>query len=243
MNEKEIMRRLLEKFRFTAPLPDDVRRGMPARRKSGLVSILRMKRKYGVFIAPVIWFFFLARRLGVPMSVAKCTVIVWAIIILMTGAATTGAVYAVKLLAPVESAPEAPAVPGKGGEVRADARSVSSSPGVEEPPASLGVVPFEFVGADAELAEKVTRKIGGRLIGSRGAGKVVYSGGPAGSRKAKTLLLGTVVKLGDGYRITARVVDTASSRILVFASEKISSAGEADEACERITAKVQGAVE
>jgi hypothetical protein len=243
MNEREILRRLLEKFRFTAPLPDDVRRGVPARRKSGLVSILRMKKKYGMFIAPVIWFFFLARRLGMSITVAKCTVIVWSIIILMTGAATTGAVYAVKRFVSAESAPEAPAVPGKGGAVQADARAVSASPGAEEQPASLGVVPFEFVGAEAGLAEKVTRKIGGSLIGSRGARKVVYVGGPAGSRKAKTLLLGTVVKLGDGYRITARVVDTASSRILVFASEKISSVEEIEGACVKISGKVQGAVE
>lgn len=243
MNGKDIIQRLFEKFRFAEPMPDDVRRGMPNRKKAGLVSILRMKKKYGIFTAPVIWLFFLARRMGITLSMAMSSLVVWSFIILIIGSTTIGLVYTVKYFLQRDPVAETEVAPGND-VLKADGKNAfpAASHG-EGPPVSLGVVPFEFVGVDPVLADQVTRKIGGRIIVSRGARKVVYVGSTGGATKAKSLLLGAVVRVGGGYRITARVVDSSSTRIIAFASENISSVEELDDACGRISAKVQGAVE
>ncbi|HPA70655.1 MAG TPA: FlgO family outer membrane protein [Spirochaetota bacterium] len=244
MTEKDTMRRLMEKFRFAAQLPAGVRKGIPAGKKSGLVAILRARDRYGVFVAPVIGLFFLARRMGISLSMAKCTLIIWGMVVMAASTAASGVVYAVKHYR--ESPTAASALPGmavrKDAAPPAEKKSDSLVPAMEPAP-GLGVVPFEFIGVDADLAETVTKKIGEGLIGARGARKVAYIGRSCSSGMAKRLLLGTVVKLGDGYRITARVVDASSSRIISFASEKIASIDEIEGACGRISQKVQGAVE
>jgi len=244
VSEKEIIPRLMEKFRFAEPLPVEVRKTISARKKSGLVAILRARNRYGVFIAPAIWLFFLARRTGISLSMAKCTLIIWGIVVMAASTAATGVVYAVKHYR--DSPAAAAALSGVA--IRQDAappaeKKIDSPVPVVEPAPGLGVVPFEFIGVDADFAETVTKKIGEGLIGSCGARKVAYVGRSCSAGMSKRLLLGSVVKLGDGYRITARVVDAATSRILLFASEKISSADEIDSACGRMLLRVRGAVE
>jgi len=245
MNEKISLESLLSSYKFTEPVPPEIRKRMHASRKQTIVHILKKNRQYGIIPFLVLSLFFLARKTGITLSVMKATIAAWTAVILTTVTITGAAVYTVHYIvekcSPVETDMRQPSVPAA---VPVPQKQVTRE--TEKAPAIIyhvGILPFENIGVDSTIARKITTGIKAELA-SRLPGKriAIFSSADTDTHIIKNMLMGSIIRFGEGYRITARIIDPVSSKIVLYTSTEIRSEDDIPAVCQSFSGNIAGKV-
>ncbi len=243
MNHLETMDKILDRYKFRKDIPDAAKKNIERSKKDTLKAILKKNGTYGIITSLIISVFLFAKKTGIPLSIVKCTIIVWTAIALGTGMIAGGTFYTVTSILPPAGTPvleeRAPV-----SEKTADTQEKSGivSPATHDTQASavlpyeIGIMPFESSNLDASLRERATGGVTRRLVMIRGADKV----GMVGRRQADRLLLGSIEKLNTSYQITLRVVEAKTTKIILFLNERAESEDTIEDACRRLSEKVSG---
>lgn len=70
MNEATRLNELLDKYRFTEPVPDAVRKSMIKSRKRVLIACLKKVNNYSIFFGAALFFYFLAKKIKLDISLS-----------------------------------------------------------------------------------------------------------------------------------------------------------------------------
>jgi hypothetical protein len=241
MNEKISLESLLSEYKFTEPLPPEVRKGMLKSRKKTIVHILKKHRQYGLMTFLILSLFFFARKTGITLTLMKATVAAWTAAILTTVAVTGAAVYTVHRIIEKNKPPETelhqasePVTVQTGGK--------DGTPQAASAPVIIyhvGIIPFDSSGVDTSVARTITAALKAELS-SRLPGKkiAVFPSNDTEDHIIKNMLMGSVIRFGEGYRFTARIIDPVSSKILFYKSVEIHSENDIPEACRNFSGEI-----
>lgn len=247
MNHLETMDKILERYKFRKDIPDAAKKNIERSKKDTLKAILKKNGSYGIITSLIISVFLFAKKTGIPLSIVKCTIIVWTAIALGTGIVAGGTFYTVKSILPPAGNPaleeRAPV-----SEKTADTQEKSGivSPATHDTqaaavlPYEIGIMPFESSNLDAALRERATGGSTRSLVMIRGTDKVGMVGRGSSGRQADRLLLGSIEKLNTSYQITLRVVEAKTTKIILFLNERAESEDTIEDACRRLSEKVSG---
>lgn len=253
---------VLQKYKFDMPVPEDVRSKSFQARKNILTNILKTKKKYSIFVLLVLKFYFLLKHLGISLSVATTAIVVGTLVTITTSATAIGSYIAVKHIVRsgeprVELHQEKPEPdnPSRSAQkelpeklktdtvVRVEKPPIRKTPREEvtSKPAfySIGITSFEYEDDTGPLAKKVTRTLHRELVRLKGKNSVAYVSSK-NKNKIKNYLLGSVIKYGKLYRVTARVVNKKTSQVILYQTETANSEADLDAACKRLSEKVAG---
>ena len=245
MNQLDIMRSLLKKFRFEEPVPSDVRDILRVARKETLFEIFRRYRKRSIYVVMVMNVFFSVRRFGISISVAKSMIVVTVGTVISAALISFGSYYMINRF--LEESPRADETVSAVAPlsnvtmVRSDKRAERKETDIRSDPNvrySLGVIPFQSAKEYRAAGKIVNSTIFRELLLKKGKGKVVFVTGPSVRKQSDNLVMGSVIQIGGSYRISARLVEAKSSRILSYVTESAGNENDIGPACKRIAGKI-----
>ena len=103
---------VLTKFKFTTPVPHDIRERSGAMVKPALQATLKKLNRYSFLSSLVLGVFFFSRRFGPGLTITQSSVAVALSAVMAAGAVTTGGYYTVKVLKDKPASVEAPSPDG-----------------------------------------------------------------------------------------------------------------------------------
>ncbi len=213
-NEMQLLQALLDKYRFTRPVPPGVRGRILARKRRNFVAIMKKLGRHNIVLGAFLVVYFLLRRIGIVATLKQCGVVLVAASLFTAAGAGVGGYIAVKHLldAPVkveEGVKDDAAHPGPVLDAEKDRPAPDDAPPpLREVKNAMSLQPFEADGAPAEDTALVSNALRSELVRLRGIANVLTAGTPA-----RLILIGTVRRMGGGYTLTARVVDRETGRI------------------------------
>jgi hypothetical protein len=176
MNHLERMDTILDRYKFRKNIPEATKKNIERSKKKTLKAILKNNGKYGIITSLIISVFLFAKKAGIPLSIIKCTIVVWTAIALGACMIAGGTFYTVKLILPRADAPvleeRAPvsekteASQEKSGTVSAPAHDTTAAAVL---PYEIGIMPFESSNLGASLRERATGGVARSLVTIRGA--------------------------------------------------------------------------
>lgn len=243
MSRTEKLNEVLTKYRFTGPVPPDVRKAMEKSKRKTLAGILRGKGGFGLVVFLSVSLYALLKKTGISVTITKCTVAVWCSLVIIAAAAVSGGTYLavrhITAVVPLEI--NSPAVPD-------ESETEGRQPAPAQPTAGqgrfvydIGIAGFES-GADAgiasELSEALQRILAARTPGMRIG--IVKRGTPGPS--ARLMLAGSLIRLEHSYRVTARLIDAKSSKIITMTSVTMESGDGVESTGKKIVDTIAGAI-
>jgi hypothetical protein len=93
-NVAGLLKEVIRKYKLEQPVPDQVRSYLHAVKRSVLVDVLRKSGNYGFYFGLLLRIYFLARKMGIAISLATCTAAFWIFFIAAATSASFGA-YAI----------------------------------------------------------------------------------------------------------------------------------------------------
>ena len=75
MNQRDILRQVITKYKLDKPIPVKAQKEMLTARKDTLIEILKRNKKYSIFLFSVISLFFWIKRFGLSLSILKSAII------------------------------------------------------------------------------------------------------------------------------------------------------------------------
>lgn len=258
MKEEQKLIKILQKYKFDMPVPEDVRSDSFRARKDILVNIFKTKKKYSFFVFLVLKLYFLLKHLGISFSVAASSIIVGTLLVITTSATAIGSYIAVKHI--VDTGKPGAEIQQENDELDNSSKSAgtklpenektvvqSEKPPVTETPKkdvtlepafySIGITNFDYEEDTGPLAKKVTRTMHRELVRLKGNSTVTYVSSK-NKNKIRNYLVGSVIKYGEIYRVTARLVSKKTSQVILYQTESANSEAELDAACKRLSLKV-----
>jgi len=240
MKPGTLLRKILSRYRLDHPVSESGRQRMLSARQRTLTMIMKNKGKYGIFFALVLKIFYLARGSGIPLSVAKSAMAAATLLLVTTGAISTGTYYTVKYIqheiktSVLEKPPAF--IPADGKELPAG----NTSPAPVQYDIAIGK--FQSPGSESRLADALEDDLRTRLSRMRGNEKVIMlSKLPPGAEKLpRYLLLGSIIPMGEHVRVSARLVEISTSKIVVYVSQTIDGEENIHEAGKAIAGRVAG---
>jgi hypothetical protein len=232
------------KYRFTEPLPEDVRRHLRTSKRRQFNLTMKRIGGYSTLFALVANLFFVLKRFGLGVTIVKSAILL-GIAVMTTAGFFALTVYWVAF----RGAPDPAALNGAR-ERAVGIVSERAVPQVEEAaqePAAviedrIGVQAFSATNLPYSRAAGVSDRLVRGLAGLRGGDRVVNLRFGRGGKKSGMMLLGSVEDAGGVYVITARVVSVKDSRILFYDSETVRSEDLLEGACDRLANKIYSAI-
>lgn len=242
--------RVLTKYDFLNPLPQDVRKHMLSGQRKSLNDVLKRTGKLNLFFAGALFLFFLFKKIGIKISILKSVVIVGTATVIAAGSVSTGAYVVVKSYI-FEKEPIRQEVPEDDTQRKKSAlpektiKAVNNDKVVRPEeyiiPAKKNTLAFTaFKSNNAEntiisAANSIFKK---ELISLRGPENIKSSPLHAG-----ILVLCSIDKAGSQYYINAKIVDKDMGRILFIVSEQAGSKSAVLETCRKIARKISARLE
>ena len=241
IGKTELLEKLLIQFRFTRPIPAEVRNRIKENKKRQFVLILKKTGGYSLVFGLVASLFFTLKKLGVGITIIKSALI---LTVSATAAATliTAGIYtSVKYLTQHKNKENAclDITDKKASFTIKD----EAEPFLTTDPAAviaqrIGIQVFTAVNTDKALSPAVTDAIAEELMRLRGKNYTVNIRKSTNTKRYRMMLIGSVEQRGSSLAITARVSDVDDSKILFYASEPVSSADRTDAACKVLARKI-----
>ncbi len=240
MKPGTLLQKILNRYRLNHPVSESGKQRMFSARQKTLAMIMKNKGKYGLFFALVLKIFYLARRFGIPLSVAKSAMVATTALLVTTGAITTGTYYTVKYIQHELKTNVLEEIP-------AFTPADSEEPSIKNtPPApvryDIAIGKFQSSGSGSKLASALEDDLRTRLSRMRGKEKVIMlSKLPPGAKKLpRYILLGSIIPMGEHVRVSARLVEISTSKIVVYVSQTIDGKENIQEAGKAIAGRVAG---
>jgi hypothetical protein len=226
MSASEILKAVIEKYELSEPVPQDVRISMIKSRKRNLILILNQDAKGGLFVSAVVSLFLWVKKLGISISIIKSAIAVSMALIIGAGLITAAGLYTAGMVVNY-FADEKQTID------RID--NVSTVP--EEKPVSpvvqdilfysVAVSMVEMEDAPDKLISDFTTKVISELRNIKGAKAAIDIKKLDKYHKADKILTISIIKLdektsssdtGSIYRISAKIVNSNNSRVLMYSS-------------------------
>jgi TolB-like protein len=240
MKPNTILQKILSRYRLHHPVSESGRQRMFSARKKTLAVIMKNKGKYGIFFAVVLKIFYLSRRFGIPLSVAKSAMVATTALLVATGGVATTTYYTVKYIQHELKTTVSEEIP-----------AFSPVDGIEHPVISTLPAPVEYdiaIGkfqssvSDGNLADALEDDLKTRLSRIRGKEKVIMLSKlpPDAKKLPRYLLLGSIIPMGENVRVSARLVEMSTSKIVVYVSQTIDGEENIHEVGKAIAGKIAG---
>ena len=251
MNRADTLARVLDKYKLSHPIPAELQQGMMKAQKRSLVEILKKNKKYSLFSMMSLGLYFWLRRSGIGISLAKCMIITSLASLAAASFLIGGTYYALQHISSMNQKPlesPAPSVPktalpasedvhppndrGEQKEEKAAAPAVTIIP--------LGFKPLTASAADSDIASPLTKTLLKELRKLKGRKNVILLKGGEGKEKVQMMLLGSLSRRGEEYRVSARLIDTESSEVLYSFTEGLNKKEQMGELCRDMAEKIAG---
>lgn len=240
MNRADTLRKILWKYKLQRPLPPELKKRILRYRKDTLSAILKRRTPRFFIMMAAAAVFLWAKRMGITLSFLKSAAVAGAVSVAAAGVAVTGAVYTVKKLSsPAPARIEVPAPENKE-EIKSGAEdSTRLIPMVRDPSVvktRIAVLPFEFMSDDGAAAREARARITDGLLHARKGVELVSAESPGNS----LLIMGIVIREGDEYVVSVRLVQRADSQIVLLATERARGRDGLQSACRAIVDRIAG---
>ncbi|MFW5862392.1 MAG: hypothetical protein ACOCWZ_09075 [Spirochaetota bacterium] len=238
MKPGTLLQQILNRYRLNHPVSESGRQRMFFARQKALVMIMKNKGKYGIFFAVVLKVFYLSRRFGIPLSVAKSAMVATTALLVATGGIATTTYYTVKFIQHELKT----TVPD---ELPAFTRDVNNEPPVKKTshaPAryDIAVGTFQSSSTGSNLAAALEDNLRVQLSKMMGKEKVIMLSklSPDEKKLPRYLLLGSIIPMGENVRVSARLVERSTSKIVLYVSQTIDGEKNIHEVSKAISVKV-----
>lgn len=228
-NDMQLLQSLLDKYRFTRPIPPGIRGRILARKRRNFVAVMKKLGRYNALLGAFLVVYFLLRRIGIVATLKQCGIVLITASLFTAAGVSVGGYIAVKhiLDAPAkveESVKDDSTHP----EPVLDAEKDRPAPYDVPPPLrevknAIVFQPFDGMNASTGEISRVSGMIQSELIRIRGSKNIISSRGLSPEISTRLLLIGTVRKMGVSYAITAKVIDRESGKIHFAATEEARS--------------------
>ncbi len=242
MNKLKLLREILDKFKVSGPLPEEIKPRMLKAKKAVLINILKEHKHYSFWIFLIISVYFYTRWLGIGISLAKSSAIV--IISALTTAAviSAGSYYAITQISfdkPESRIEEIEkSVPEKEELSEPVKKESAKKTNIISIDYKLDIIPFTHDTRAKKAAKILARNIKINLIKIKGksAARILY--GPLKNARAAKLLSGSIVMVDDIYMVSAKITNPKTSQVLMFINEETRSEAELNKIAKKIARTV-----
>ncbi len=235
MKQEEALQRVLLRYELAHDMSPDVRSAMWDAQKATFTHILKTHGKYSLYLSISAWLYVWLKKLGLGITLAKSAMVVSVAAVTGSIIITGAAAYTVHqvFIAPPEAVETS--MPREGEDAR-DAGQASRPAALKR--FDLGVLPFEYQPSISREGARANLKIAQIALKSMGPDRAAFMADPGAFAKPRRALTGSVVKMGTLYRISVKLVDGASMRVLSLASGSASGEEDIDRACEELMRKM-----
>ena len=228
MKTEEILKTVIDKYKLDDPVPFEARMVMEKSRKENLVRILKKETGGIIFISLVVSFFLWIKKFGISVSIAKSAVAVTAALIIGAGVITAAGVYTAGKIADYISDNNQKTEHIQ--NLKKDSGE-SINPEVQAVPEiisySVAVAPVEMDDVPDKLLSEYRNQMIHELRENKGVKAAVNSYSLDNYHTSDKTLQVSIIKLDEKskasgaesvYRISAKIISTADSRVLMYSS-------------------------
>lgn len=223
MNEKALLKSLLDKYEISEPMPLQARRTMNRSKKKNLAAIIKKHADVFFLTGAAVSLFFSVKKIGISISITKSAVLLTIASVAAAGIVALTAVYAVKHLIP-----EQQVSPGETFAQQKVSDPVQSGDGIaagEVMSYAIAVDRVSMAGVTAARRSVYTGTIISELRREKGELAAINSYSLDKFHVSKKVLSVSIIELknpgaaGSVFRISAKVVSSENSRVLMYISE------------------------
>ena len=220
MNNAKIFSQLMNKYKLSDPLSDEVQLHIALSIKPSLKKVLKMTGASGLILFAALSIKFFLQKFGFKASIVQAKIIVAVSSICIASAVVPGSYKIVTIIIDQLNVTDI-----KIEDVKKDKLIINKALENKEikpaviPHYSIGIQPFK---GDAATAKKITQILISEIRQLNGKKSIIE----IGNNKFDILLTGACRKLGDEYIITAKLIDKANSKTLHIISRDIKSPDE-----------------
>lgn len=228
MNNEDILKSVIDKYKLDEPVPSDVRIAMESSKKESLISILKGDAERAIFISLTVSFFLWIKKFGISISIAKSAIAVAAALIIGAGTITAVSVYSTVLVLDylsdnkqkIEKAEELKSVSGEKKEAETYQIQEITSFAAAVHRVDMDDVPDITLSEYRNLMIQALRSI----KGSKAA--IILENLDEYHISDKTLSI-SIIRLdeksktsgaGPVYRISAKIINASNSQVLMYSS-------------------------
>ncbi len=226
INNTDSLTRVLDKYKFTAPLDSAQRSRALSSRKTTLKKILKLRGEYSLIFALAVLLDFILRKGGIRLGMLQVKIVLAAGIAASTGSTVAAVYYAEKHFSKPVHKQTTEIIEQQKEEVRTIPVAVKTS----SPVYMIGVQPITTDRQSGIESAYVTGKIIHHLAMSEGESSV--AGMQSGSKnRCRMMLTGSLTKFDQSLVLSIKIIDMKTSEVVYLATEKLNSAAELDTAC------------
>lgn len=231
MTNIEAMKLITDSYKFNITVTAERKKIIMNSKKRVLISILKENKKYTLAVMGTIMFYFWIKKLGLGITISKAAVVAaGAAAIAVAGVRVAGAV-AVKHAVETKTVLEE-----KVSTVIGNTLPVENTP---EKKVSAAVPKAQcaiLLTASDDSLKLLTARLANAINAQLQAGKGSHFSkvGLSSSDDTPYSLSGSMLKLGEKYIVTVRLVDSSSSKVLANMKETINSPDEISAAAKKI---------
>ncbi|MCP4130226.1 MAG: hypothetical protein GY754_04525 [bacterium] len=254
MSQVDQFKKVLVKYKFHNPTPPENKKAVGKFKKDTLVTILKKKGKYGLFVSLVISLFLWTKKAGFSISIGKIMLIVAAVGTVTAATISAGAYFTVKYIAETRSLEKTEPIekneldimePTKDTIKDSEKKTAFAPPVTPDKKPEAEKIRYKLAVTGLQYDSSI-KDIGRKINNSILAGVVSIGGKDAAARistipkkeRPKKILSGTIVKLDETYRISAKIVE--KGRVILYETETAKSKDDIDRACKALSKKIAG---
>lgn len=238
MRKIEQFEKLMSKFRFTRPVPLEVRRRISSSKKKQFRTILKKTGGYSVSFGIIASLFFSLKKLGMGVSIIKTAIILASVTAASVVLIATGVYTTVKHIDRDEKRETGVLETGQLDVQPAEENDSEPADSPEAIASRIAVRVFTADNADKNMSVTVTDAVADELALLRGKDFTLNIRKSNDEKRYRMILVGSVEQRDSVFMITARVSDVRDSRVIFYASEEAASPGDITAACKSIARKI-----
>lgn len=242
MSTGMLLKQIVDKYELSEPIPQAVRLAMNKSRKKNLIKILKQEEPGALFISASVGLFLLVKKIGVPLSLAKCAAAVMTAAAIGAGAVFATSAYTVKII--IEKKSDKAPVIEKIQEIKKTdtaRRSVLSY--------SFAVSRIAMDGVSNDKTVTLTNEMIRELRKQNGEFAAIGTGGLDKYHVSEKIVNVSVIRLNESlreaseknfmYRVSAKVVNSRNSQLLLHVSENAESEENISDSLKRLVKKIR----
>ena len=251
MSNPDTLQQVVSKYKLDAPVPEKVQKAMRKAKRKTLIGVFRKHNKYSLFLFITVSVFFWFKKIGITISVLKSAIITATAAAVSAAGILTGSYYFVqKIIIPqLKDIPENNQDIKTGVSTRIlkdkvitkDDKTINEKikPSInKEIRYKLGLINFRYDKSISGIGKRISSLIKNNLTRIRGKGTIANIYTIPKSIRPSKVLTGTIIKLDQSYRITVKVINKKTLKVLLYETETAQSEKEINNACKKLSQKI-----
>jgi TolB-like protein len=215
LKPEKIIEKLLEKYRFREEVPPETRKRMLSLRKSAYRSIMKRYGRWTILLSTGASLYFWLKKFGIGLTIQQAVAAVTAFVTLALAGLSLGTVYTVKKYIMDEEKPVIKENSLEKPEPETDLPETGkSSPVREKVSCKIHVKPLAGENTEPDVLNSFRRGLAASMTKKGGKNTATLkedTGSPF-------IVTGSIVRLGTTYRVSLRLVERETSRVILMES-------------------------